>query len=288
MTLYVAVDCGGTKLAFAAYRSLTDQIPICPGFTITTSGNYAEDLESLKTGIKRAAIEAGYSPKDITAIGITLPGRLNAARTMLEAAGNVTEWVDKEIFRDLQSAFGCHMILGNDGEGQALAEAILNPELAGKELLLVAPGTGIAIARIHDVDGRMVSMATEGAHQIINPLGSTPRMCGCGHNNCWESYASGDGIEKRYGKPASELTLEEWDEVAFWMEVGIANCLSLHMVPIVVLGGGVIAGQTHLVANLAKRLGSRRMNTPSPDVIQSGFGERAGTLGALAMLTLAA
>ena len=125
--------------------------------------------------------------------------------------------------------------------------------------------------------------------------------CGCGRLVCFETYASGSGLERLYhhfhGQRASghqiveRFEAHEPDAVATvdcWLEImaaGLATAISVVDPEVVVLGGG-LSGLPALYQQLPLRLpGHLLPGVALPEIRQARFGGAGGVRGA-ALLNL--
>jgi predicted NBD/HSP70 family sugar kinase len=120
---------------------------------------FMQDFNNLVRAIKNVS---GGNPAFIS---IIVAGPVSADRTMILAAGNIVHWTGRSFVGMLEQAFPqCRVILGNDAEGAALAEALYGH---GKEqdFLLVVMGTGVGGCRIHWEGTQCAALPTELGHQ---------------------------------------------------------------------------------------------------------------------------
>jgi fructokinase len=249
---YVGLDVGASTLVMALFERHN---PLNPGqidvTTIPTSNNFTTDMRAI------GAVLSRFDDKSpIEEIGVAVAGRLNSARQTLLYAGNLTGWVDKPVaaaFAGLAPAARLIKI-GNDGEAQALYEALSNPYLYGKDFVMWSVGTGIGTGRVTWVrfGDRLVPVCLpmEGQHvgregDIVSP---NPEVCGCGQLNCTERLGGGDGAQQRFHKSAGQITPAEWELVARDQAEGLRIVLVNHLVDYIVVGGGVTERQPQLMS----------------------------------------
>lgn len=99
-----------------------------------------------------------------------------------------------EPLRDiLQDRLGCPVVLDNDANCAARAEAHHSPASGAASGLMVTMGTGIGGAIL--LDGQVLrginGMAGEFGHMQVVPDG---QPCECSRNGCWERYSSGNAL----------------------------------------------------------------------------------------------
>ena len=275
--MYLAIDTGGTNLRVEGFSSL-DPGGGLGGVTFPVSDDFRCDYKRL---VKSCLDVAGAEP--IEAIGLAVAGKLNRDRSQLLGAGNLTHWVGMPVGtmlkRDL--CLDCPVILGNDAEAGALAEALYGHGTALDFWFLVW-GTGVGGCLINWPDHRPRAVPSEVGHQVIDCRKSIP-PCGCGRDGCLESLAGGRSFV-RFGHSVTEMTGKEWEEVAEWMAMGVYNLMAIRPTPWVVFSGGVATKQPHLLTDIELRLHRDRGIITPPIMRLSAFGESAGIIGALALL----
>lgn len=183
------------------------------------------------------------------ACAVAVPGLISRDTGVVHALGNL-EWKDKNIRDDISNAVGgIPVIIENDARIAGLAEA---EKLVGqyKYVLYLTISTGIGGALL--ADGEIVKDLED------TEMGQMPLQYE-GRTQTWESFASGQAIEKRYGKQASDIDDEsQWQEIGERIGYGLAVCCSVLQPQAVVFGGG--AGQfadkfkEHTKAHLEKHL----------------------------------
>jgi fructokinase len=204
-------------------------------------------------------------------------------------------WRDTDVAGRLARRLGVPVGFDTDVNGAALAEGRWGAARGLDDFAYVTVGTGIGVGSV--VRGRSIfgMNHTELGHiRVARKPGDTfPGMCPY-HGDCIEGLASGPAIEKRVGKPASQLPADHpaWDFVVH----GLAQLLHTMVLTTaprrIFLGGGVMAGQAQLFERIQQEL-KRSLNgyVQAPELDQDlarfiappGLGTMAGPLGALAL-----
>jgi fructokinase len=204
-------------------------------------------------------------------------------------------WRNTDVAQRLGKRLGLPVSFDTDVNGAALAEGRWGAGRGLEDFAYVTVGTGIGVGSI--VRGRSIfgMNHTELGHvRVARKPGDTfPGMCPY-HGDCIEGLASGPAIEKRTGKPAAQLPPDHpaWDYVVH----GLAQLLHTMVLTTapqrIFLGGGVMAGQSHLFERIQNEL-RRSLNgyVEAPEVAEDiarfivppGLGTMAGPLGALAL-----
>ena len=150
--LVLGIDVGGTKV-LAGVVDENWQIRGRGKVKSPFRGGPAEMTEALVAAADAALAEAGAERKDVTAIGLGLPGPLDEARTTLLRAMNlgVERW---EVPSALEPAFpGIPKRLENDVRVAALGEARLGAAKGERLVVAIWVGTGIGGAVV--LDGKL-------------------------------------------------------------------------------------------------------------------------------------
>jgi glucokinase len=93
----------------------------------------------------------------------------------------------------VEERLGREVVVDNDANASAWAEARFGAARGYRDVMLVALGTGIGAAII--IGGELYrgrwGIAGEPGHVRVVPDG---RLCGCGNRGCWEQYCSGNAL----------------------------------------------------------------------------------------------
>jgi glucokinase len=304
----IGLDVGGTKIAGAVVDG--------------TGAVLAEIVEptpeqsdaAAVTAVLLDMIERLRRDSDVAAIGVGAAGIVEwPAGKMLWAPNNAyRDWPVRE---QLEKATGLPVVVDNDANVAALAEARLGEPYPDMVLVTVGTGIGGGLVMNGDIYRGRTGLAAELGHIILNPDG--PR-CGCGNHGCFEAYASGtaltrmgrdaatddpDGLIARLGAATGEITgqtvttaARQGDPTATalfarlgrWLGVGIASLANIFEVDAVVVGGGLVETGEMLLAP-ARAAARKFAYAPTArgiaPVLPATFGGDAGKIGA-ALLAL--
>src|SRR6202040_4289190 len=129
---------------------------------------------------------------EVTAIGLGAAGFVDGARATMLFAPNLA-WRDEPLKQRVEERLGRAVVVENDPNASAWAEARFGAARGYRDVMLVAVGTGIGAAII--IGGELYrgrgGIAGEPGHVRVVPDG---RLCGCGNRGCWEQYASGNAL----------------------------------------------------------------------------------------------
>jgi fructokinase len=195
MTHSIGLDIGGTKIAGAF---LSDDGALSTPHRCTTPQDYALFLQACVAIVRAVADEAG----GLSPIGIGLPGAPDTTLGTVNAS-NLPFLAGQPFQHDLEARLGVPVLLANDANCMALAEAVDGAGQGASNVLGLIVGTGVGSGWI--VNGRIVA----GANGMAGEIGHLPLpfreasdgpvyKCGCQQTGCIEQAISGPGLERLY------------------------------------------------------------------------------------------
>jgi glucokinase len=252
----------------------------------------------------------------VQAIGVGAAG-------MVDWPSGHIRWAPNNSYRDLflkdllREATGLPVVVDNDANIAAWAEARIGAGRGCSDLAVLTVGTGIGAGLV--LNGELYRGATgiggEMGHVIVNPRGAA---CGCGATGCLEAMASGSALgrlgreaarkdpsgalAKLAGAPArvtgevvftaardgDPVACSLFDEIGYWLGIGIASLVNLLDIHLVVIGGGLSATK-ELLLRPARQSFEQFVFSPKhrelPSILGARLGSEAGIVGA-AMLAL--
>jgi len=185
MSLTIGVDVGGTKVAAGVVDPHGHIVEKLKRFTPAASpgGTIAVIAEVVNELLGRYEIDA---------VGIGAAGFVDQTRSTVLFAPNLA-WRDEPVKKLVEERIGRPVVVENDANAAAWAEAKLGAARGLEQVLLITVGTGIGAGIV--LDGRLYrgrfGSAGEPGHYRVVPEG---RLCGCGNQGCWEQYASGSAL----------------------------------------------------------------------------------------------
>lgn len=305
----IGVDIGGTKIA----AGVVDE----DGRIIakTRRDTDPRDSSSVDRGVVEVCRELADT-YDIGAIGLAAPGFVSSDQATVLFTPNLP-WRDHRLRDIVAQDIGDDMkiVVENDANAAGWAEFQFGAARDVDDMLLLTIGTGLGGALV--VGGHLVrgtwGVAAEVGHLRVVPGG---HYCGCGHEGCWEQYASGSALVRDAqsalitqpgrgarllelaGGEADDLTgpqvtqaAQEGDPLAVellaelgrWIGEGSASVSALLDPAIVVIGGGVSAAGELLLAParcaFLDQL-SARGHRPEATFALASMGNDAGIVGA--------
>lgn len=195
MKKYLVLDIGGTKTTAVIFGDNdTPLTPFIKNRSRTYEGEDAVFHNTVSCGYE-ALKAAGLCASDISGIGVAAPGPLDYL------TGKIIDvpmmgWKNFPLGDLLNEEFGVPVMIENDGNLGALAEANVG-EAVGEKIVLyqtISTGCGGGIAVNGEIFHGKHGFAGEFGHVSINFDGIP---CGCGNNGCFETYASGTALKAR-------------------------------------------------------------------------------------------
>jgi glucokinase len=304
--LKVGIDIGGTKIA---------------GGVVDSHGRIVEKLR-VDTPIDTSALADAVvdmtrhlaSRHDVVAVGVAAAGFIDRDRATVIHAPNIA-WHDEPLKARLEARIDVPVTIENDANAAGWAEFQFGVARDATDMLMLTVGTGLGGAIVVDralVRGKW-GVAAEVGHMRVVPGG---HYCGCGHEGCWEQYASGTALvrdaqgaliaqpdraqrllELSGGDPAKltgpQITqaAQEGDPLAVellanlgrWIGEGAASVTALLDPELIVIGGGVGAAGDLLLQPIRRAFAeqlSARGHRPEAQIELAEHGNEAGIVGA--------
>ena len=189
----IGLDLGATKLAAALFAEdgailHRSQCPLggCQGADVAAL--ILQQLRNLQAeGVTRGLV--------LQSVGVSVPG-IYHADTGTVWAPNIPGWEQYPLLDELRKKVGegVAVAIDNDRACSVLGESVLGAARGCKHVIFLAVGTGIGAGIL--IDGRIL----RGAHDIAGAIGwmalDRPYTRDYDSRGCFETHASGAGIEK--------------------------------------------------------------------------------------------
>ena len=287
---YAGVELGGTKCVAILARG-PDEI-IARETVPTTVPD--ETLGSLAAILTRWKDGEGFEALGIASFG---PIEVNPDAPDYGHMLTTTKpgWSGARVFPELQRAADVPTLLDTDVNGAAFAEMRWGASQGFNDFAYITVGTGVGVGLI--VNGK----PTRGfGHCELGHI-RVPRVTGddwpgsCSfHGDCVEVLASGTALKARFGEDIDKIKPDDpaWDVVA-WTLAQLCHTIVAAASPMrIVIGGGVIDRQTHLLERidelLRNSLNGYVLLPPDGAYVRApGLGSNAGPLGAIALAMMA-
>ncbi|MBL8012333.1 MAG: ROK family protein [Candidatus Omnitrophica bacterium] len=294
----IGVDVGGTniKLGLADARlNVIDRTKFAtecfasdPTFLIN---EIAKQISSL---IERNAI----SDRNISGIGIGLPGIVDHSKGIVRFLPNISGWKDIPLKKILEKKLGIRACLENDVNLIALGEWKFGAGRKVENMVCMTLGTGVGSGLI--LNGSLYRGYSFSAGELGHiPINEEGPVCGCGSYGCLESYVGNKrlvlrasemindpdiSLEKMHAlaKKGNRTALKFWDEAATHIGhalVGVVNMLNPQRI---VIGGGVSNNHEFLFKTIHAVIQKKAMKVPASvvKIVRAQLGNDAGILGA--------
>lgn len=306
----LGIDVGGTKIAAGVVDSegtilARDQLP-----------TDSEDPQAIVTAIDKVArqLRAAFA---ISAAGVGAAGLVDVDRGVILGAPNLS-YRDLPLRSMLEDRLGVRVIIDNDANAAAWAEALHGAGVGVRDQIMVTVGTGIGGGLV--LGGRLYrgahGVGAEIGHMVVDPDGPP---CGCGNRGCWEAMASGNAIGRmarerlvagrvetslleRAGGDVGSITGALVGDAAVagdafarslvaeagrMLGLGMASLVNIFDPELIVVGGGAAAGTGELLLGPAREamgewIVGRAWRTPVR-VLEAALGNDAGIVGAAAL-----
>ncbi|WP_414564548.1 MULTISPECIES: ROK family protein [unclassified Anabaena] len=266
MTLILALDFGGTKLAAAIVNSGSQKWLSYERRFSPVNANANTDLDIMRSLIN--SLLPGEKP---AAIGVSFGGPVDASTGTVRLSHHVAGWENIPLKQLLEHEFSVPVSVDNDANVAALGEYRFGAGAGHDSLFYITISTGVGGGWI--LNGQpwrgVGGMAGEIGHMVVDPAGP---VCLCGKRGCVERLASGpymaknarEGLENEphtgeilrglvsnnleliTGKVVSEaaaqgdeLAQDILSQSAWALGVGIGNVANLINPELFILGGSV-------------------------------------------------
>jgi len=289
----IGIDLGGTKIEGVVLAGVGEVIMRQRVMTESAKGydHIVDRVVSLAQELRR------YAP-ECERLGIGTPGSVSA-RTGAMKNSNTTCLNDRTLPEDIALRLGLPVVIENDANCFALAEATAGAGRGANLVFGVILGTGVGGGFVYR--GELLRgpqhLAGEWGHHCLDPAGPP---CYCGQSGCVEAYIAGPAVAREYARRtgvevdmgaivdrahAGEAIAREVLD-AFLSRFGraLANVVDIIDPDVIVLGGGlshIDELYTRGRAAVARCVFNDELRTP---ICRNQLGDSAGVIGA-ALLT---
>lgn len=187
---FLGLDIGGSKCAAVLGRWQNGRMEISGKKRCETE--HGLSAENMLETIFRLAEELDLS--DLSAVGISCGGPLDAARGVILGPPNLPGWDRVPVVQIAQARFGCRAYLENDANACAIAEWQLGAGRGCENMVFLTFGTGLGAGLI--LNGRLYAgtngNAGEAGHIRLAEFGPS----GYGKAGSFEGFCSGGGLSQ--------------------------------------------------------------------------------------------
>ncbi|GLX98368.1 ROK family transcriptional regulator [Herbidospora sp. NBRC 101105] len=293
----VGVDFGHSHLRVAlaerSHRVLAEEaIPFDVG------ARAPEGLSAAERLIIGLLERAGVSRTEIKAVGLGLPGPIDPQTGIMGSSTILPGWAGVDPAAELGRRLGVPVVVDNDANLGALAEATWGAAKGRREVAYMKIGTGVGASIL--INGLLYRGATGTAGELGHiTIDENGRLCRCGNRGCLETLAGGQQLIDLVRPTHGQVTVSRLVELAHGGDIGcrrviadagrhlgvaVASLCNILNPGLVVIGGALAEAGPLLIEPIMAVVG--RLAIPSAaravNVVKGELGERAGVLGALA------
>ena len=282
----IGIDLGGTKTEGVL---IDEEFQIIERKRVPT--NQTNGYESILNTIKDLVNDLKKN-NEKTSIGICTPGALSKESGFIKNS-NTQCLIGKDLKNDLEKILNQELLIENDANCFALAEARLGAAKNHDTVFGVIMGTGVGGGLV--IDGKFhtgrTNIAGEWGHHCIKPDGNE---CYCGRKGCVETYISGPALEKKWNELTNQNTSvsdivknPQEDAYKTWKNeflenfgLSLANVIDILDPDAIVLGGGL--SNIPFLYDEGKNLVYENVFSDTVDtpILQNQLGDSAGVFGA--------
>lgn len=191
---YAGVDLGATKIEVVITSG--DFTPVAQSRAATPdTGGPPAVLRAVKAAIDEALAASPHH--QLTAMGIGVPGQVDAATGAVAKSPNIRGWIASFPLRaEFEREMGIPVVVDNDVRVALFGEHRLGAAAPFRDVLAVWFGTGVGGALLLDgvIRRGRLGACGEIGHACAAPAG---RRCTCGRRGCLEAYAGRAAMERR-------------------------------------------------------------------------------------------
>ena len=184
MKKVLAIDIGGTKTSYCIIDESGEILSEIKKFKT------AKTVEEIVCNLKKIIHDMG---QDTCCIAIATAGAVgNSNDRVISSTGNLPQGYSDIDFKTLSKK---EVFLENDANAAAWAEYKLGAAKGFDNSIIVTLGTGVGSGII--VNGKLMKGKNGAAGEMHFKLyPDKRRSCTCGSYDCWEAYASGNGLRR--------------------------------------------------------------------------------------------
>jgi glucokinase len=295
-SLYFGVDVGGTftktALVDAWGRLILKSKIASHGFS-----NKSFFAKSLKDNLLSLLGQARSGATNVKGVGIGLPGPVDFDKGVVLSLTNIKGWSRFPLAAYLKKTFSCPVLIENDANCMALAEARCGAARGLSCALCLTLGTGVGGGLIIDKNIYRSPYFLGGEVGHI-PLSLKGPVCACGGRGCLERYVGNRALlAQAKGLFKKSLSLEEVSRLvsrkdpralSFWRKAGsriglaLSGIVNVFNPQVIVIGGGVAQAGDVLLKAITETVREHAMEQfkDKVNVKKAALGNDAGVLGA--------
>jgi predicted NBD/HSP70 family sugar kinase len=271
-------------------------------------------LQLTKGMIQRGLNHLGVALEEVVGIGVAVPSPIDPAAPDRLPQLIMPDWEGYDLLAELRRVFPVPVLVDNDANLGALAEQWWGVGRDGADMAYLKVATGVGAGLV--INGRIArgftGAAGEIGHTSIDPTGP---MCICGRSGCLNVMVGGEALVRDtksrlaahptsmlHARPVTiealiqasaardPLAREVMRRAGESLGLAIANLVNLLNPKRVVLGGGVLRVQHHLLDPIRESVARHSLRTSAQvsEILSSGLDEKGIAIGAATLVLEAA
>lgn len=289
----IGIDIGGTKTALMAWDCARRAVLARDTFQTPTTIGPEAMIDQLVAAVDALLAEAERTRADLRAVGVAVPGQVEASSGTVLLAGNLTGWRDVPLGMLLAERLEAAVAVEQDANAAALGERWRGAAQEMQTFVFLALGTGIGAGIV--INGQLY----RGAHCAAGELGDL--VVGRAFLGR-ERHGQGDLAQKIGGKAlrsrarqatgenlsaAEALSRAEVDSGLTAMKHDVDDYLAMTVVAIaavldpeaIIMGGGTAEAGERLLDPVRERMAGEVLAPPL--LMSSALGTEAQVFGAI-------
>jgi glucokinase len=291
--LILGVDVGGTKTALLLWDRASETVLVQDAFETPVEAGPEALVDEVRKECGRLLEGCARSFADLRAVGMAVPGQVDAAGGRVLVSGNLSGWVDVPLRELLEARFGVPAAIEHDANAAALGERWRGSAQGMETFAFVALGTGVGVGIV--IEGRL----HRGAHHAAGELGDMVVGRGFlgqerGGQGNLALLIGGKTLRRRAQRAtgaelsaAEAIVFAEEDEKLAAIADDVADYLAIALIAVaalldpeaIVVGGGTAEAGEDLLDPVRERV-AREVAAP-PILIASALGPEAQLYGAV-------
>ncbi len=296
----IGIDFGHSHVRVAvadlAHRILSEQEE-----ALAVDGNPVGSLDAAADLVRQKLRASGIPKSSVIGVGMGVPGPVDHRTGRVGSTSILPGWLGVMAGQEMERRLGLPVVVDNDANLGALAESSWGAARGCENVVYIKVSSGIGAGLV--LGGRLHRGANGSAgeigHDIVDEAGP---YCRCGNRGCLEAVAGGSAIIEVLSRSRrAPLTLGQvldlaadgdlacrrvLAEVGRQLGVSVATLCNLVNPDRVVLGGQLARAGDLVLEPMRESV--RRYGVDSArdavEIVASVLGERAGVLGALALV----
>lgn len=294
----VGVDVGGTNIKLGIVHPSGKVIARTSFATKPFASSKTQLIAALADQIRSILKTAGIPLKDVSGVGIGLPGLIDHKAGIVRFLPNIPGWRNVKLVAILHKKIGLPIAIDNDVKLITLAEWKFGAGRGVSDMICLTLGTGVGSGLI--LGGHLYRGQDNAAGELGHvPLNETGPACNCGGLGCLETYMGNRRLVARANAimGREDMTLELmfdkaragdrkallfWNETATHLGNGLTGVVNLLNPQRIVIGGGVSNNHRFLFKTVMSVILRRAMSLQSSGVriVRASLGDDAGIIGA--------